>query len=106
MAGRAGFSWLANFDATQLLMALRNDCDRIAHAADRARLQEELNRLIRQSKKSLLLRDQKEILFIWRRIQPDLRYYGILNGYDSEPMKSRIVNFIKGKSPEPDHEIQ
>lgn len=93
---RSGFSWLQNFDITQLLMAIRNDCERITHIGDRARLQEELNRLIRQSKQPLVARDKKEILFIWRRIHPDLRYYGILNGYDREPMKTRILNFLKG----------
>ncbi|CAN5493875.1 hypothetical protein BH10BDE1_BH10BDE1_23440 [soil metagenome] len=90
------FKRLTRLNSTQLLEEMLHRANKLAIAWQRLTLEPELLKLIREAKKPLAIQDRAEIKRIWKSIQPDLRTYGILHGLDEEPMKSRLLAFLKG----------
>lgn len=81
---------------TQLLEAMNAACGDISFIKVRTAIRASLKYLEEESKKPVSARDLREIAETWRRIHPELKKRAILRPFEEEPMKSRLMDFLKG----------
>ena len=53
-----------------------------------------------ESKLPLAMRNVRQVQMVWKRIHSDLKRHAILQDFENEPMKSRILEFLKGGATE------
>jgi hypothetical protein len=52
--------------------------------------------LIEEAKKTPVLRNHSAILSTWKDLHPELKARAILKPFEAEPMKNRIMEFLRG----------
>lgn len=53
--------------------------------------------LLSEAKKPRMQRNEPQIRVIWDRIQPLLRTYGIMDHFDREPMRGKMLFFLRSQ---------
>lgn len=85
-----------NMDVPNLFRAINDECSGIPFIKARMPVKTALLYLEAEAKKPKYLRDQSEIRITWKRIHEELKKRGILKPFDYEPMKGKILDFLKG----------
>jgi hypothetical protein len=78
-----------------LLKQISRECQSISVATTRARSEQSLKYLEEESRRPLPMRNQKEILATWKRIHPDLKRHAVLKKFEADPIKNKLIDFIR-----------
>jgi hypothetical protein len=89
-------SKLKSMNVTNLLKAMNDECSGIPFVKERMPLKLALDFLEEESEKPKFMRNQAEIRITWKRIHPELKKRKILNEFEEQPMKSKLLEFLKG----------
>ncbi len=89
-------SKLIGMDVTNLLRSMNDECSGIPFVKERMPLKTTLTFLEDESTKPKYLRNQTEIRVAWKRIHPELKKRKVLDQFEEEPMKSKLIEFLKG----------
>lgn len=85
------------FNVSQLFEALGKECSGISFIKIRMPIKESLKFLEEEAKKPAHARNQTEIREAWKRIHPELKKRAILRPFEEEPMKGRLMEFLRGR---------
>ncbi len=88
---------LENSTELELVQALRKECAGIPFVKIRAKLLAGFKFLESEAQKPKADREHDRIQMVWREIHPDLKHRRVLKLVEDEPMKSRILGFLKGE---------
>lgn len=80
----------------EIFELMRKDSTGVPSIKLKLHLKAGLTFLSEEAKKPLALRNQEAIRATWKDLHPDLKARAILQPFEKEPMKSRILEFLKG----------
>lgn len=85
-----------NWTALQMLEEMVKESTGVGSPQEKMKLKKDLSFLVDQAKKTLANRHQSAIQVVWREIHPRLKSYALLRKFEAEPMRSRLMKFLKG----------
>lgn len=86
----------SNSPAHEILAAMKREAAGVMDIRTKVRLKNELQFLEDQAKAPRNLRDQNAIKLKWKQIHEELKKRAILRPFEEEPMKSKLLEFLRG----------
>lgn len=80
----------------EIFELMRKDSGGVSSIKLKLHLKAGLTFLAEEAKKPLALRNQEAIRNTWKDLHPDLKARAILQPFETEPIKKRILEFLKG----------
>jgi hypothetical protein len=80
----------------EIFELMRKDSSGVPSIKAKLKLKAGLTFLIDEATKPLALRNHDVIVATWRDIHAELKIRSILKPFESEPMKTRVLDFLKG----------
>ncbi len=82
----------------EIFETMRKDSSGVPSIKAKLKLKSGLTFLIDEAGKPAVLRNQDGIIATWKDLHPELKARAILKPFETEPMKSRVMDFLKGGS--------
>lgn len=83
----------------EIFEVMRKDSSGVPSIKAKLKLKTGLSFLIDEAKKPAALRNHEGIVATWKDLHPELKTRAILKPFEAEPMKSRVLDFLKGHEP-------
>ncbi len=82
----------------EIFETMRKDSSGVPSIKAKLKLKSGLTFLIDEAQKPVVLRNHDGIIATWKDLHPELKTRAILKPFEAEPMKTRVLDFLKGGS--------